>query len=174
MISHLAKSITCSLILLLTLFCSAVHARSESEIKIVYLYNFIKFITWPQESNSDNINICIYGKNTFGQALFNLNKLKARNKSIEIIFPSLDEDADCAVIFIGPSDENISDKLLTNISNKPVLTVSEINSFITKGGMIGFIKLGNVVSFDINLQQARSSNIQISSKLLELANLVIQ
>ncbi len=174
MISHLAKSFSYFLILLLTLVCSTAHARPENEIKVVYLYNFIKFITWPQESNSANINICIYGKNTFGEAIFKLEKLTARNRPIEIIFPSLDEDIDCAVIFIGPSDENISDKLLIDINDKPVLTVSEIDSFIHNGGIIGFIKLGNVVKFDINLKEARSSNIQISSKLLELANRVIQ
>lgn len=174
MISHLAKSFTCFLIILLTLFCSTVHARPENEIKVVYLYNIIKFITWPPESNSPNVNICLYGKNTFGEAIFKLDGLTARNRSIDIIFPSLDEDADCSVMFIGPSDENISDKLLTNIGDKPVLTVSEIDSFIHNGGIIGFIKLGNVVKFDINLKEARSSNIQISSKLLELANRVIQ
>jgi len=179
MISHLAKSITCILILLLTLFCSAAFARSENEIKVVYLYNFIKFIKWPQEPTTNNITICLYGENTFGDAIEKLNTLKARNRPLVVVYPdsdkdSIGEDINCSVVFIGPSEDKIADDLLTKIDSNPVLTVSDIDSFTDKGGIIGFIKLGNVVKFDINLKQARSSNIQISSKLLELANHVIQ
>jgi len=174
MISHLAKSITSVLILLLILFCSTAHARSENEIKVVYLYNFIKFITWPQEPTTSNITICLYGENTFGDAIQKLNTLKARNRPLEVVFPNIGEDISCSVVFIGPSEDNVADDLLIDIDSKPVLTISDIDSFTNKGGIIGFIKLGNVVKFDINLKQARSSNIQISSKLLELANHVIQ
>ena len=174
MISLLAKSITSILILLLTLFCSTVHARSENEIKVVYLYNFIKFIKWPQEPTTSNITICLYGENTFGDAIKKLNTLKARNRSLEVIFPSRSESIRCSVVFIGSSEKTNADGLLIEIDSKPVLTVSDIENFTDKGGIIGFIKLGNTVKFDINLKQARSSNIKISSKLLELANHVIQ
>lgn len=175
MISHLARKNTTILILLLTLLSSIAHARSENEIKVVYLYNFIKFITWPQDSpTTANITICLYGKNTFGEAIDKLNKLKARNRPIEVIYPKIDENHSCSVVFIGPSENPIADELLIKIDSNPILTISEIDNFTGKGGMIGFIKLGNIVKFDINLKQARSSNLQISSKLLELANQVIQ
>jgi uncharacterized protein DUF4154 len=174
MISQLAKSTTTTLILLLTLFCSTAHARSENEIKVVYLYNFIKFITWPQEPTTNNITICLYGENTFGEAIEKLNTLKARNRPLVVVYLEKDEDPSCSVVFIGPLKEKIAGELLTKIDSKPVLTISEIDSFTDKGGIIGFITMGNVVKFDINLKQARSSNIQISSKLLELANHVIQ
>ena len=174
MISRLAKSITPILILLLTLFCSTTHARSENEIKVVFLYNFIKFITWPQEPTTSNITICLYGENSFGDAIKKLNTLKARNRPLEVIYPSRGEDINCSVVFISSSEDTIADELLTEIDSNPVLTISDIDNFTDKGGIIGFIKLGNVVKFDINLKQARSSNIQISSKLLELANHVIQ
>lgn len=174
MISHSAKKITCIIIVLLSLFSSTTYARSENEIRVVLLYNFIKFITWPQESTATNIGICLYGKNTFGEAIYKLNSLKTRNRPLEVIFPSSNKDPRCSVIFIGPSEENIADKLLTDNDQRHVVTISAINDFTGQGGIIGFIKVGNVVKFDINLKQARSSNIQISSKLLELANRVIQ
>jgi hypothetical protein len=40
--------------------------------------------------------------------------------------------------------------------------------------MIGFITLGNIIRFNINLKQARETQLSISSKLLELANQVEQ
>lgn len=174
MINRLAKSLPCLLLLLLAITSTTIQARSENEIKAVYLYNFIKFITWPQEPTTSNINICVYGENPFGAQAKKLNTLKARNRALQILYPDKNESPECSVVFISPSEEKFADELLTQIDNKPILTVSDIKSFTDKGGIIGFIKLGNVIKFDINLKQARSSNIQISSKLLELANQVIQ
>ena len=37
------------------------------------------------------------------------------------------------------------------------------------GGMIGFIKVGNVVRFEISLKNTRSAGLEMSAKLLELA-----
>ncbi|WP_250654819.1 YfiR family protein [Alkalimarinus coralli] len=164
-----------STIILLLLFVSGMaQARSENEIKAVYLYNFIKFITWPQEPTTSDINICVYGDNPFGAQTERLNTLKARNRALHIIYPDKKDRPDCTVVFISPSEEKFAAELLKRINNHPILTVSDIESFTDKGGIIGFIKLGNVVKFDINLKKARASNIQISSKLLELANQVIQ
>lgn len=174
MISRSAKSLLLFFILLLSCISTTVQARSENEIKAVYLYNFIKFITWPQEPTTSNINICVYGDNPFGAQTEKLNTLKARNRPLNIIYPDKKDRPDCTVVFISPSEEKFADELLVRINNHPVLTVSDMDSFIDKGGIIGFIKLGNVVKFDINLKKARASNIQISSKLLELANQVIQ
>ncbi len=174
MISRSAKSLLFLYMLLFSCISTPAHARSENEIKAVYLYNFIKFITWPQEPTTNNINICVYGENPFGAQSEKLNTLKARNRPLKITYPDKKDRPDCTVVFISPSEEKFANELLTRINNHPVLTVSDIDSFIDKGGIIGFIKLGNVVKFDINLKKARASNIQISSKLLELANHVIQ
>lgn len=174
MISRSAINLQHALLILLLLISVTAQARPENELKAVYLYNFIKFITWPQEPTTDNINICIYGENPFGAQSNKLNTLKARDRLLQIIYPNKKDLPDCTVIFITASEENYSDELLSRVSNRPILTVSDIDNFTSRGGMIGFVKLGNIVKFDINLKEARASNIQISSKLLELANQVIQ
>ena len=174
MIRRPAKSLLLIFVAICSLVSTTAQARSENEIKAVYLYNFIKFITWPQEPSTSDINICIYGENPFGGQAEKLNTLKARNRSLNLIYPDKEDRPDCTVVFISPSEEKFADELLIRVNSHPVLTVSDIDSFTNKGGMIGFIKLGNIVKFDINLKKARASNIQISSKLLELANHVIQ
>ncbi len=67
MIIRQAKSLFLLMLCLLIFSSKTAHARSENEIKAVYLYNFIKFITWPQEPTTSDINICIYGDSPFGQ-----------------------------------------------------------------------------------------------------------
>ncbi|UZE97131.1 YfiR family protein [Alkalimarinus alittae] len=174
MLSQRGKSVVQIAILLLLTLSATVQARSENDVKAVYLYNFIKFITWPEEPTNSSINICIYGDNPFGIQSQKLNTLKVRNRPLQIIYPNKIDLPNCTVVFIAPSEEVFTGELLARINNSPILTISDIENFTEKGGMIGFIKLGNVVKFDINLKKARETNIQISSKLLELANHVIQ
>ena len=44
----------------------------EYELKAAFLYNFTKFVEWPEQSfktADDPIAICILGENSFGRAL---------------------------------------------------------------------------------------------------------
>ncbi|MCX5637000.1 MAG: YfiR family protein, partial [Planctomycetota bacterium] len=58
-------------------------------------------------------------------------------------------------------------------NTSPVLTISEMEGFIEKGGMINFITEESKVRFEINDSAAKKSGLQISSKLLSLAKKVI-
>ncbi len=166
--------------LFIALFISSdnVSARSESEIKAAYLYNFIKFVTWPDEPTDTNINICIYGKNPFGAYTTKLNSLKARKRAIKVnyIEHTIEHTrpSNCQILFISGIEETLSEELLKNLHEKPVLTISDIVGFTEFGGIIGFFKSGNIIRFNVNLKQARLAKLNISAKLLKLANKVTQ
>ncbi len=168
-------------------FSTGAFARSESEIKAFYLYNFIKFVTWPDEPTTADIKICIAGDNPFSAMTDKLNARKVRNRQISVQSERLSsvnysggslaasaDFADCSVLFLGASEENFYVALVDDLGDSPVLTISDIDGFIDDGGMIGFIKVGNVVRFDINLKKARKAGLKMSAKLLELANRVEQ
>lgn len=169
------QCITVSILFLIVIaFSGAAAARSESEIKAAYLYNFIKFITWPDEAAETNINLCILGDNPFGAFAEKFNTLKTRNRAIKVSYPVSNNIHHCSIVFISPSEENLVDDLIHDLEVLPILMVSDIEGFIHSGGTIGFIKQGNIVRFDINLKQARSVGLNISAKLLKLANEVTQ
>ncbi|MBV1920113.1 MAG: YfiR family protein [Pseudomonadales bacterium] len=162
--------------LFIALFISSgnVSARSENEIKAAYLYNFIKFITWPDEPTDTDINICIYGKNPFGGYTTKLNSLKARKRAIKVNYIELTPPSDCHILFISDIEETLSEELLKNLHEQPILTISDLVGFTEFGGIIGFFKSGNIIRFNVNLKQARSAKLNISAKLLKLANKVTQ
>jgi hypothetical protein len=56
----------------------------------------------------------------------------------------------------------------------PVLTVGETDNFLSDGGMIRFHFEADKIRFDINLDEAESSHLKISSRLLLLATSVTQ
>ena len=85
---------------------------------------------------------------------------------------SLDALKLCRIVFISPSDDTDLDKVLNAIDKPGVLTISDTAGFARKGVIINFYTDKGKVRFEINVDAARRSNLQISSKLLRLASIV--
>ena len=58
------------------------------------------------------------------------------------------------------------------IIKKAVLTVSDIQDFASLGGMVSFINKEGRIKLRINLQAIKSSDLEISAKLLEVSELI--
>ena len=159
----------------LFLHASTGFAKTEQDIKAAYLYNFIKFIAWPNDENQSEFNLCVIGDDPLNEKLKMLDSRPVQKLSLHVEhFYSLNADTTCHAVFVGESEKKFIEKIIEFYSHTPTLTISSMEDFIHKGGMIGFINLGNIIRFDINLKQARDTQLSISSKLLELANQVEQ
>lgn len=150
-------------------------AKTEQDIKAAYLYNFMKFIAWPGLEDQREFKLCVIGDDPVNE---NLKKLDSRpihklNLHVEHFYTT-ELATKCDVVFVGESEKKFTKKIIDFYSNTPTLTISSMENFVHKGGMIGFITLGNIIRFDINLKQAKETQLSISSKLLELANQVEQ
>ena len=151
----------------------------EYKVKAAYLYNFTKFIHWPSESLSSNkddmLNICILGQNPFGHAIDLLADKTAQGHKVDIKhIENTNIISQCHVVFISKSKENDISQILNVLSKEKILTVSDIDSFISRGGCISLDVLKGKVRFNVNLQAANNAHLKISAKLLELANMVIE
>ena len=63
-------------------------------------------------------------------------------------------------------------KVLSASTTMPILTISDEPDFVSRGGIIGLVTEGRRIRFDINLGTAREAQLQISSRLLQLARRV--
>ncbi len=157
------------------LYSSLSFPKTEQDIKAAYLYNFIKFINWPELEQQKEFNLCVIGDDPALEKIKSLDSRKIHKLDLHIThLYSLNANTHCDVVFIGESEKKFIEKIVKFYSHTPTLTVSSMEGFIHKGGMIGFITLGNIIRFDINLKQAKENQLSISSKLLELANQVEQ
>ncbi len=177
--------------------CSA-QDRSDSErnreykIKAAFLYNFIKFVDWPEDKSADQnkpIIIGIIGKDPFGDAFEPMTKkqIKGRNglikrfEGIEKLKKSGKTDKSiveslrrCHLIFICSSEkENLTD-VINLVDKHGVLTVGETPGMLKSGGMINFVVEENKVRFEINLTTAKNNKLKIRSQLLRLAKKVVE
>ena len=90
-------------LLLIVLLCGAApnHAGpvQEYELKTAFLYNFILFTLWPNESGPESspyINVCTIGQDSFGPVLEQIQGRKIREKRLFLRREvSLDQIRDC-------------------------------------------------------------------------------
>jgi hypothetical protein len=143
----------------------------EYKIKAGYLYNFTKFITWP-EDNVETFNLCILGNDPFVELIDPIEKLSVMGRAIKVFrFDSLknrDKEPHCHILFVSST---IKDKLVVRNFDSTLL-VGESGEFINQGGMIGFVNKEDKIKLQINLKAINLSGLKVSAKLLEVADVV--
>ncbi|HPF59059.1 MAG TPA: YfiR family protein [Candidatus Competibacteraceae bacterium] len=149
---------------------------SEYVLKAAYLYNFTKFVEWPQgvfpAANSPLV-ICIAGADSFGDALTTLDGKMVEGHPVEVrLFFLAARPDQCHVVFIGRSEQGQFKAMLAKLARLPILTVSDISNFSQAGGIIGFFEAEKRIRFSINIAAAEQANLKLSSQLLKLAVIV--
>jgi len=153
-------------LLLAMLPAAAQEVSLEYRVKATYLYNFVKFIEWPPATRTGPVTICVAGRNPFGTVLDDTIRgevVRGRSLNVRVI---LEPDAGCQVLFIP---EGAPPAYLRSARGTPTLTVGETSDFLALGGVINFVTDGGHVRFAISTDAAEQAQLQISSRLLQLA-----
>ena len=162
----------------LLLFSSTVadpQQLSEYDVKAAFLYNFAKFIEWPDsvQKTADTLSIGIYGANPFGDKLESIVSGKTiQKRGIKVEYLSSIEGVEKQdILFWSHSSKRDTELILEATEGLPILTVSDIDEFVQKGGIIGFFFEDRQIRFEINQKAAEECGLNISSKLLRLARI---
>jgi hypothetical protein len=160
---------------------AASHAGAEQlvgeyQVKAAYLLNFARFVAWSAEAlpAAAPLRIVIVGDDPFDGALEQVIYGKLANgHPIQLGHSRWNEVLPpCHVVFISNSEERHLSQILRSLEGRSVLTVSDIDRFALRGGIIEFRMVGNRVRFDINEGPAAAARLGLSSKLLGVARLV--
>jgi hypothetical protein len=149
----------------------------EYQVKAAYLLNFARFVAWPPEvlPASAPLEFVVVGDyDPFEGALEEALRGKSANGHSILLRHQRWNEAltPYQIVFISASEEAHLPQILHNLSHRSVLTVSDIDRFALRGGVIEFRMVGNRVRFDINRTTAAAAQLSISSKLLGVARAV--
>jgi len=165
--------------LILTLFdttspCLAEEADDGYKLKVAYLYNFTKFVEWPEaKSIASRFGVCVLGANSFGNLLEPLREQKALGLPIEILVVTSPDQADtCHILFISASEQKRIGSLVKAWAGKGILTVGDTDGYAKSGVAINFMFRHSRLRFAINPDAALSNGLRIRSGLLRLAEIV--
>ena len=166
-------------IVLLGLMSVAVGAQalSEYKVKAAFLYNFAKFVEWPQDAfraPDDPFTICVLGENPFGNALAEAVKGNTLNGRgfIERHITNTQEAKACQILFISSSEHDQLRAIMKELTGASILTVADTRGSAQQGSIVDFMLQDNKVRFEFNTDAAERAQLKISSKLLSLAKIV--
>ncbi|MGB1540012.1 MAG: YfiR family protein [Rickettsiales bacterium] len=143
----------------------------EAQVKAGYIYNFMKFVDWPPEYLTQTFNLCVLGSNPFGKVLDRFTGKSIRNRPIRVVIDvPLAQTRYCHVVFVSRSESGRLTNALLRLRQTPILTISDIEGFANKGGVIElFTTGGGDVAFRISQKSAQEVGLRVSSKLLTLS-----
>lgn len=150
----------------------------EYQLKAVFLYNFTQFVEWPANSfTSDQapMTIGILGTDPFGSYLEETiagEKINGHPLRIQH-YNTVEEIGVCQILFINVADKTKREQIMTKLKGRNILTVSDAPDFLLQGGMIRFFTKQDKIKLQVNLEETKTANLIISSKLLRLVEIFV-
>jgi hypothetical protein len=144
----------------------------EARIKVAFIYNFMKFVTWPEPffSSQAELSLCVLGDDALSESLASLKSRTAQGRALAIVpAATLDRAKGCHLVFVSGSEKGRVDKISRALADSSALTVSDIVGFAETGGMIELANVEGKMAFDVNLETARRAGLSLSSQLLKVA-----
>jgi hypothetical protein len=163
---------------LVLLLCAATPLVAQSqpteyEVKAAYLYNFGKFVKWPEASTKGpQFLICVLGEDPFAGSLDSVVAgEKVNGKPAVVLHLDSSRNASpCNILFLSRSEDRHVRRILESIDQTGTLTVSDIPDFSDEGGMIEFVNQDGRIRFKINVAAAEQAGLNVSSELLKVAS----
>ena len=152
-------------------------STKEYEVKAAFLYNFTKFVEWPEEkfaATNSPIVIGVLGRNPFGTALEEMIKnRKVNGRGIQLKqIDSVAEVPGLHVLFVSNGDSERFAGLADALQEGSVLGVGESEALLKRGGAIMFALEGDKVRFELDINSAERARLKISAQLQKLARKV--
>jgi uncharacterized protein DUF4154 len=148
----------------------------EYDVKAVFLLNFSRYVTWPQERLTPPFRICVLEPDPFGRRLAAvIEGERWQDGTIEVReVPEVVSARNCHLLYVPAAAASAFAEDAKELAREPVLTVGETEAFLTHGGMIRLFLESKKVRFSVNRAAAESVHLQISSRLLRLAREVVE
>jgi YfiR/HmsC-like len=150
---------------------------TEYQVKAAYLFNFLKFVEWPDDASAEargKWTIGIVGDSPVGDELIRLVEGKTvLGRELQVKkFQAADDLRHCNILFISPSEKRRLPSILASLRGSSVLTVADMDNFVRSGGMIQLVVENDSVRLAIDVGATSRARLKVSSKLLSLARVV--
>jgi hypothetical protein len=149
-------------------------APTEWEVKAAYLYNFTRFVDWPDDamqSATAPFVVGLFGPDPFGSVLDTTFAGKAVGSHPIVVrrLKAPEEAASVQILFLAAAPDRESLRAIRAAQGRPVLVVGDGDGATRRGVILTFQVKDNRVRFEVNLAPAREAGLKISSQLLKLA-----
>ncbi|TXI83072.1 MAG: YfiR family protein [Flavobacteriales bacterium] len=138
-----------------------------------YLYNIAKLVEWKDpEMRSGNFVIgVIGGGNVYRELIKQYSTRTIGKQPIEVRkLPQSAEVERCHMLFVGRSDLALLPEIFKRMHAKPTLVVTEYTGALEDGAVVNFVKVDNLLKYEMSLANAQKHGLVVGLTLKNLAH----
>jgi hypothetical protein len=150
---------------------------TEQALKAALVYNFAKFTEWPEEvlRATTSFTACAIGDEAADALARALKDRQLLGRGINVLRLKVGGPVrSCHLLYLSGIGGMQTAALIAAARGAPVLTISDDDDFARLGGIAHVFVENGRWRFDINLDAAKRSRLQLSSKMLALAAHVLE
>ena len=146
--------------------------RPIHEIHSMMIYNFVKYIQWPD--NSQEFIIGVMGNDEVYNTLKTWydGKVRGNKKFIIKKYNSPAEIQESHILYVGNSTINQFTAIKNKVGSASTLIITDKPGMGAKGSGINFKTVNNKLAFELNQSAIEKSDLKVSSQLTAMAILI--
>ncbi|MGK7392208.1 MAG: YfiR family protein [Candidatus Cyclobacteriaceae bacterium M2_1C_046] len=163
-----------ALVGMISIFAVNAQNRPVYELHSMMIYNFLKYIQWPDDQSGNDFVITVYGDDEVYNTLNTWygNKQKLNRKIVVKKAGSVAEIGNPHLIYVGTKASNQFEEVMTKIDPAATLVITDKRGLAEKGSCINFRIINDRLKFELNQEAVSKSNLKISSQLTSMAILI--
>ncbi len=140
----------------------------------VFMYNFTKYIKWPEAAIENEFVIGVLGNSGITEHLERMAESKTVNGKPIVVktFSSSKEISNCHMLFLPESSSNELNFLRQKLASVPTLIISEKAGLGKLGSDVNFVVNNGRWNFELNQASADMHNLKVSGELTKFAHKV--
>lgn len=145
---------------------------SEAGLRVAFLYNFLKFIEWPELQGKDLLLCALGARDTTRQSLFQLDNKRTLATTIKVLFldqvDGLEQQlGQCQLVYVPATGAEMP--LPTIIPAGILLVMDEADVADERVGIALHRNRDDRIEFSVNEAALKHARVKVSSQLLKLA-----
>lgn len=148
------------------------------QLKVAYIYNFTRFVDWPELPREARFVICVVGDPKLDEKLRLLERegRQAQGRPIEIrSVDTAGATGSCQVLFVGRGADGELDAIVRRTGGKPTLLIGDTPGYVGRGVAIEFFLRPDVfrekerLRFRIDPKALNGRGLAVSAQLMDVA-----
>lgn len=146
-------------------------SRPMHEIHSMMIYNFIKYIQWPDQGQEFVIGVLGGGDVYNTLSAWYDGKVRGNKKFVIKTFNSADEISNCHILYINRNKSGDFTDAASKVSSS-TLIITDKPGLGKRGSGINFKVANNKLTFELNQSALDNSNLKVSSQLSAMAEII--
>lgn len=162
---------------ILAMFSMSAMAQTEKplyEIHAAMIFNFLKYIQWPDEGAGGEFVVGVMGEDDVFNTLkgYYDGKPKGSKKYVIKKLSDASEASACSVVYLGKNKGKEFDNIKNAVTGKSVLTITDSFNLGKKGSCINLKVIDGKLKFEINQASVSAASLKVSGQLTSMAILI--